>query len=85
MNENSETVNLIISISFFIYFLYFVKASEIRIDSLWVLAMFCIILSNIFTIVEGYFWEQWFDFLEHASYTLASLLFFSGAIRLKTY
>lgn len=85
MNENSEIVNLIISISFFIYFLYFIKKSEVQIDFLWIAGMCCIILSNIFTIIEEYYCNTLYNFMEHAAYTFAALLFLIGAIRLKTY
>ncbi|MCT8335338.1 hypothetical protein NUH30_16775 [Leptospira sp. 85282-16] len=36
---------------------------------------FCIWLSNIFTVVEGFWFHDFFNLLEHSFYFLASILF----------
>ncbi|MCW7468465.1 hypothetical protein [Leptospira kanakyensis] len=40
-----------------------------------ILGFFCIWLSNIFTVVEGYFFPDFFNILEHSFFFISSLLF----------
>ncbi len=85
MEEQSEIINFILSIVLFLYYLYLLKGSELKVHVLWIYAMLCIICSNAATIVEGYVYYELFDYLEHGLYMVAGLLFFIGAFRLKTF
>ena len=85
MHEESEVINFILSIILFAYCIYLLKRSEIKINILWIYAMVCIVLSNASTVIEGYVCYELFDYLEHGLYMIAGLLFFIGALRLKTF
>lgn len=85
MQEESEIINLILSIFLFIYYLYLLKTTELKVDKLWVYAMVCIILSNVSTILEQFYLHTVFDYLEHALYMVAGGMFFVGAFRLKSF
>jgi hypothetical protein len=85
MQEQSEIINFILSAILFIYYITLLKGFELKIPVFWVFAMFCIILSNVSTILEGYFLYELFDYMEHGLYMVAGLLFFIGAFRLKTF
>lgn len=41
-----------------------------------ILGFVCVWLSNIFTVVEGYVFPDFFNVLEHSFYFISSLLFF---------
>ncbi|WP_299251238.1 hypothetical protein [uncultured Cytophaga sp.] len=85
MQEESEIINFVLSTLLFFYFLYVLKKSELNVPTLWKYAMIFIILSNAATIIEGYFYSNFFDCLEHALYMVAGLLFLIGAFRFKTF
>ncbi|PJZ44550.1 hypothetical protein [Leptospira brenneri] len=40
-----------------------------------ILGFFCVWLSNIFTVVEGFYFPDFFNILEHSFYFVSSLLF----------
>lgn len=85
MHEESEIINLVLSILLFFYFLVVLKKSELKVPSLWKFAMVSIIMSNASTIIEGYFFFDIFNCLEHALYMVAGLLFLIGAFQFKTF
>lgn len=85
MQEQSEIINLILSIILFTYYLYLLKGFELKVPNYWIYAMMCIILSNVSTIIEGYFYYNLFDYVEHGLYMVSGLLFFIGTFRLKTF
>lgn len=85
MNEESEIINFILSIILFAYCIYLLKRSDLKVHILWIYAMACIIFSNAATIIEGYVYYELFDYMEHGLYMVAALLFFIGALRLKTF
>lgn len=85
MEEESEIINFILSVILFIYYIYLLKGSDLKAHVFWKYAMFCIILSNASTILEGFLYYDLFDYLEHGFYMLAGVLFFIGAFRLKAF
>lgn len=85
MGEESEIVNFILSVILFMYYIYLLKGSDLKAHIFWKYAIFCIILSNASTILEGYFYFELFDYLEHGLYMAAGVLFFIGAFRLKAF
>lgn len=85
MQEQNEIINLIFSVILFIYYVYLLKGFELKVPVYWILAMLSIIFSNVSTIVEAYFFYEIFDYFEHGLYTIAGLLFFIGAFKLKTF
>lgn len=85
MQEESEIINFILSIILFSYYIYLLKRSELKVHALWIYAMISIVLSNAATVIEGYIYHDFFNYMEHGLYMVAGLLFFIGALRLKTF
>ncbi len=85
MYEESEIINFILSIILFAYYIYLLRGSNLQEHSFWICAMFCIILSNASTILEGFFYTEAFNYLEHVLYLIAGSLFLVGAFRLKSF
>lgn len=85
MQEQSEIINFILSVVLFIYYIYMVRGSDLKVPIYWKYAMLCIVFSNASTLVEDYLYYDLFDYLEHGLYMLAGLLFFVGAFRLKSF
>ena len=61
-------------ISALIILLFFRKKNLPRFRYIF-LAFLCILAANFFTVVEGFGWQDSFNFLEHLSYAMAGLLF----------
>lgn len=85
MQEESEIINFVLSLILFIYCIYLLRGTELKISLFWIYGMFCIILSSAATIVEGYFYPDLFNYLEHGFYMVAGMLFLIGAFRLKSF
>jgi glucan phosphoethanolaminetransferase (alkaline phosphatase superfamily) len=83
MQEESEIINFVLSMLLFLYFLYLLKKSDLKVPTLWKYAMGSLILSNASTIIEGYLYYIFFNYVEHALYMIAGLLFLIGAFRFK--
>ncbi len=73
MIQPEELINLILSIVFIIYLLYLVKTQSRTLKTFWFLAIVMIFISQIFTILEGYFLPELFNLIEHFSTFLASV------------
>lgn len=84
MHESKEIINMLASVAFFIYFFYLVRKGKCnRIPAIWLYGVLLITLSNICTVVEGFLLFNFFNMLEHILFTMACILFFIGALRLK--
>jgi hypothetical protein len=84
MYEPKEIVNMLASIAFFIYFYSLIRKGKCnRIPEIWLYGIFLITISNIATVVEGFYWASVFNFIEHFSFTIACLFFLKGAILIK--
>lgn len=84
MYEPKEIVNMVATIAFFIYFFYLVRQGKCcRIPEIWLYGVFLITISNISTVLEGFWFFNTFNTIEHLSFSIACLLFLVGAIRIK--
>ena len=48
---------------------------------IFLVALLLIFLSHVFTIVEGYVWPEFFNFIEHIFITFSGALFVFGIVR----
>jgi hypothetical protein len=76
----TEVFVLIINIFGVPLFAAVVRSANLPGAGLFVIAYLCLMLSNIFTVVEGLWLESLFNLLEHASITVSSV-FFLFAVR----
>lgn len=75
MIQETEVINLIASVFLLIYAQYLLRKFSIEISFIWLLFIAFLIGSYCFTVLEGFLFPSIFNFLEHASFTLASLCF----------
>lgn len=78
MFQESEIINLVIvfiSIPILLSIRRKILSQELR---LIYPGFFLILAAYLFTVIEGVFWKDLFNLLEHASYAFAGLLFASG-------
>jgi len=59
-----------------------IRSADLPGAGLFITAYLFLVLSNTFTVVEGLWFESLFNFLEHASITISSMLFFAATSRL---
>ncbi|TGN05794.1 hypothetical protein EHR08_07610 [Leptospira bandrabouensis] len=75
MYQISEVLNLIFDSVGLLITLRLLTAGLIPKFHFLILGFLCIWLSNIFTVVEGFWFHDFFNLLEHSFYFLASILF----------
>jgi hypothetical protein len=84
MIEPKEIVNMVASMAFFIYLYHIYKNSPDKtLPQTWFWGLMLITVSNIATVIEGFIWGNFFNFIEHSSFTAACLFFFIGALHIK--
>lgn len=81
--EENEVINLIISIILFVFLYKQFKSTPKHIPNLWLYSVILIVLGDVSTVVEGYFYFTLFNILEHSLFSLSCLLFLLGTIQLK--
>lgn len=75
MVEQSEVINLLVSL-FLTFYLYFsIRKYHVYLSDWWKACIFWLILSDVFTVLEGYFMPVLLDWFEHISFMLGSLFF----------
>lgn len=82
--QDSEIINLLLSVILFILFYYILKRAQIYFPRLLLYAILTYIAGLIFTVVETYYWESLFNILEHFCYMGAAILFYFTMKELKT-
>ncbi len=82
MLEAEELINAFFGIGFVV--VLFMLLRMLRIDrlKLFFIGAVFLLLANIFTIVEGYVWQDFFNILEHAGYAAGGICFAVGCILL---
>lgn len=81
MIEPEELINFILSVIFIAYLLYLFRSKWEALRSFWFLGICIIICSQVFTILEGYFYPELFNLIEHISTCLASIAFLVSFIK----
>lgn len=81
MLEAQELINLIISIIFFVYMFFFVGIKRVAFWSFSFLGIIFIFISQVATILEGFYLPQFFNIVEHIFYTLACVLFLISLLK----
>ena len=75
MLHENELVMLFLGMGVFIFTLY--SLPKIKRLSNWKLLLtgfYFLLIAWIFTVLEGFFWEEILNFLEHAFYAVSSIL-----------
>jgi len=80
MFQESELINLCISLIVFAVVILTIRKQEIPGLILFYVGFFCIFAALIFTVIEGVVWNDLFNTLEHFSYSLAGVSFAAGCI-----
>ncbi|MBM9589919.1 hypothetical protein JWG41_05645 [Leptospira sp. 201903075] len=75
MYQISEVLNLIFDSVGLIITLRLLWSGLIPKFYFLIFGFFCVWLSNIFTVVEGFWFPDFFNLLEHSFYFISSLLF----------
>lgn len=75
MYQISEVLNLIFDSVGLLITLRLLSLGLIPKFHFLILGFFCVWLSNIFTVIEGFFFQDFFNLLEHTFYFLSSVLF----------
>lgn len=75
MIQPEELINFLLSLAFITYLLYLIRARSRSLKSFWFMGIVMIFVSQIFTLLEGYFFPNLFNLIEHSATTLASILF----------
>lgn len=75
MYQISEVLNLIFDSVGLVIALRLLGSGFIPKFYYLILGFFCVWLSNIFTVIEGFFFHDFFNLLEHSFYFLSSILF----------
>ena len=80
MFQEGEIFNLLLVLVSLVIVLYEIKRRKIPGFQMFLWGFFFICSSRIFTVVEGLFWGDVFNILEHFSYAFASFSFAVGCI-----
>lgn len=80
--EVSEIINLIFSVVFFFILITMLKNRRQVIPQLYIMGTIMIVAGNIFTVFEAVFLPVLFNHAEHISFTLGTVFFFGGTIKL---
>lgn len=81
MFEYPEVISLILCTSLFVFLLSLTKQYKFKLPVSWVACISFLVLSEVFTVLEGVFWYRLLNILEHLSFTLASITFFIGIFK----
>jgi len=78
MVQESEVVTLILAMAFVVCAIFLRKSPAVPRAPLIYTGIFFTICAYVFTVVEGLFWWELFNFLEHLCYALAGIAFATG-------
>lgn len=79
MFQDSEVVNLIMGVVSLFVFLVLSRNNGLPQHPAIYTGFFFILAGYFFTVIEGVFWHDLFNVLEHFSYAVAAVLFAAGA------
>lgn len=82
MFQESELINLCISLISFIIVSLTIRKHEIHGLTFLYTGLCCIFAASIFTVVEGVVLNELFNTLEHISYALAGIAFAAGSFQM---
>lgn len=82
MFQEGEIFNLLLVLVSLVIVLYEVRRRRIPGFLMFLWGFFFVCSARIFTVVEGLFWGEIFNILEHFSYVFAGIAFVSGCIAL---
>ena len=82
MFQESEIINLILSIGSLCIFIPFLRMRGIAGLHLFLVGFGLILAAQIFTVVEGVVWKSFFNHLEHFCYGMSGIFFAVACIRM---
>jgi uncharacterized membrane protein len=80
MFQEGEIFNLLLGVISLVIVFYEIRRRKIPGFQMFLWGFFFICFARFFTVVEGLFWGDIFNILEHFSYTFASVAFAAGCI-----
>lgn len=82
MFQESEIINLILSVASLCIFISFLRKYRLAGLRLFFAGFGLILAAQLFTVVEGVFLNSFFNHLEHLCYGLSGVFFARGCLRL---
>jgi uncharacterized membrane protein len=80
MFQEGEIFNLLLGVVSLVIVFYETRRREIPNFSLFFWGFFFVCSARLFTVIEGLFWGDIFNILEHFSYAFAGFAFAAGCI-----
>ncbi len=78
MFQESEIINLVVGLIAVLMFWYIFNKRELPKLRFIYVGFFFVLCGYLFTVIEGVFWNQFFNLLEHLCYTLSGISFLVG-------
>ncbi len=78
MFEESEIIALVVALVGAFLLIFVFARRKIPELGYFYLGFFSIAAASLFTVIEGVLWKDFFNFLEHLSYTIAGISFIVG-------
>jgi len=78
MFQESEIINLVVGIIAVLMFLFFFKKLGLPRMLFIYIGFFLVLCGCFLTVIEGVFWHDLFNFLEHLCYALSGISFLVG-------
>lgn len=76
MYQESEIITLLLSLIVTVFFVIILGRKLLSRKFFWFsIGILFILISQASTVIEGYFFESFFNFIEHSGYVVASICF----------
>ena len=82
MVQVNELINLLLTLSGTLLFFAFSRGYQLPPFRWFYTGFFMVLLSDLFTVLEGLLWFDLFNILEHGSMLLAGLFFLAEIVRM---
>lgn len=80
--QPSELINLLASLIFIVILLNLLRNKNWFIQRTFIIGIFLLLAGNIFTVIESFIFPAIFNAIEHISFTLGTIYFFIGTLRI---
>jgi len=82
MIQVNELINLLLTLAGTVLFYVFSRGYQLPTFRLLYAGFFMVLLSDLFTVLEGLLWFNLFNILEHGALLLAGVFFLSEIVRM---
>ncbi len=80
MFEYPEVISLILCSSLYVFLLNLTKRYKFKLPRFWLTCISALVVSEVFTVLEGVLLYELMNVLEHLSFTVACIFFFLGVL-----